>query len=392
MKLARAHYQNGSLTREERKKGPDVWVFRWREETPAGRVKPKVVVGTVERYPTKAAAQKAVEALRININQNTWMPSTLEQLVTHYRETELPKKAYSTSQVYGFCLDGWILPKWGEYALADIKTVRVEEWLASLDLANGSKSKIRNLMSALFRHAMRHEWIGKNPISLVRQSAKRERQPEVLDVNEIRLLLSRLVAPFSTMVFLIAVTGLRISELLALKWSDINFAAGEINLTRGIVRQHLSEMKTETSRKPIPMDAGLAEVLLDWRLRSAYNQPTDWLFASPKMKGTQPYWPENLLRRHIRPAAIKAGITKTIGWHTFRHSYATILKANGEDVKVIQEGLRHSNCRVTLDVYTQAVTPAKREAQRRVVEQLAKSGQQVAPYGPEQRTAECVSN
>ena len=211
-------------------------------------------------------------------------------------------------------------------------------------------------------------------------------------MNEIRLLLSRLVAPFSTMVLLIAVTGLRISGLLALKWSDINFAAGEINLTRGIVRQHLSEMKTETSRKPIPMDAGLAEVLLDWRLRSAYNQPNDWMFASPKMKGTQPYWPENLLRRHVRPAAIKAGITKTIGSHTFRHSYATILKANGEDVKVVQECLRHATCRVTLDVYTQAVTPAKREAQRKVVEQLAMSGLRVAPCGPEQTTAECLSN
>ena len=67
---------------------------------------------------------------------------------------------------------------------------------------------------------------------------------------------------------------------------------------------------------------------------------------------------------------------------------ATILKTNGEDVKVVQECLRHATCRVTLDVYTQAVTPAKREAQRKVVEQLAMSGQQMAPCGPEQGTAE----
>ena len=99
------------------------------------------------------------------------------------------------------------------------------------------------------------------------------------------------------------------------------------------------------------------------------------MFALSEKKGTQPYWPENLLRRHVRPAAKNAGITKTIGWHTFRHSYATLLKANGEDVKVVQECLRQATCRVTLDIYAQAVTPAKRAAQRKVVEQLA-------PFGP----------
>jgi len=79
---------------------------------------------------------------------------------------------------------------------------------------------------------------------------------------------------------------------------------------------------------------------------------------------------ENLLRRHIRPAAKRCGIDKQIGWHTFRHSYATHLKANGEDVKVVQESLRHANSRITLDTYTQALTTAKREAQTKVVKMI----------------------
>jgi site-specific recombinase XerD len=87
-------------------------------------------------------------------------------------------------------------------------------------------------------------------------------------------------------------------------------------------------------------------------------------------EGKQPYWPENLLRRHIRPAAKRCGISKPIGWHTFRHSYATHLKANGEDVKVVQESLRHANSRITLDTYTQAVTSAKRQAQTKVVNMI----------------------
>lgn len=80
-----------------------------------------------------------------------------------------------------------------------------------------------------------------------------------------------------------------------------------------------------------------------------------------------------MLRRHIRPAAVKAKLTKHIGWHTFRHTYSTMLKGNGEDIKVVQELLRHANSRITLDTYTQAMTPAKRAAQSKVVEMLVRN-------------------
>jgi len=70
---------------------------------------------------------------------------------------------------------------------------------------------------------------------------------------------------------------------------------------------------------------------------------------------------------HIQPIAKTLGIRKRIGWHTFRRTYSSILKDNGEDVKVVQELLRHASTKVTLDVYAQALTPAKRAAQRKVV-------------------------
>jgi len=69
----------------------------------------------------------------------------------------------------------------------------------------------------------------------------------------------------------------------------------------------------------------------------------------------------------FQPIARKLGIQKRIGWHTFRRTYSSILKDNGEDVKVVQELLRHASTKVTLDVYAQALTPAKRAAQRRVM-------------------------
>jgi hypothetical protein len=71
-------------------------------------------------------------------------------------------------------LDKWILPRWRNCLLAEVKSVAVEEWLGKIPMAAGTKAKLRNIMSAIFNHAMRHKWAEKNPISLVRQSAKRE--------------------------------------------------------------------------------------------------------------------------------------------------------------------------------------------------------------------------
>ena len=120
-------------------------------------------------------------------------------------------------------------------------------------------------MSAIFAHAMRWEFFDRNPITLVRQSTKRQRGPEVLTVEELKALFEELEGIYRTMVFVGGVVGLRVSEVIGLRWSDCDFESGEIHLSRGIVRQHETEMKTEASRKPVPMEQGLAEVLRSWR-------------------------------------------------------------------------------------------------------------------------------
>lgn len=218
-------YQEGCLYREKRKAGPDVWVFRYRDGT-ANR---KEQVGTVEQFPTKSSARQACELFRANINKETRSPRTVGDLVTHYTDHELPTKTPYTAEVYTGYFRTWILPKWELDSLSDVRTVAVETWLKTLPLANGTKAKLRNLMHAVFNHAMRWEFFDHNPITLVRQSAKRTRVPEVLTVGEIGKLIGELADPWRTAVYLAVTTGLRVSELLALKWSDFDFAAGEIN-------------------------------------------------------------------------------------------------------------------------------------------------------------------
>ncbi len=106
----------------------------------------------------------------------------------------------------------------GDHNIDQVRSVAVEEWLDSVKRAKGTKAKIRNIMSAIFHHAMRYEWVDRNPIKLVRQSAKRERAPEVLELAELQLLLSKLSVRERTLALLDAATGLRVSELLALRW------------------------------------------------------------------------------------------------------------------------------------------------------------------------------
>jgi integrase len=376
----RTRYQQGSVQREKRLSGSDVWIYRWYETGTDGTSKyRKAIVGTVATLANETSALKAAQALRIDANQQAPHaesgPRSVAELIAHYRLKELAgeskgRKAFSTRAAYECYLNRWILPRWGDLRIDQVKSVAVEEWLDSIKRAKGTRAKIRNIMSAIFHHAMRYEWVDRNPIKLVRQSAKREKVPEVLELFELQLLLSKLFVRERTLALLDAATGLRVSELLALRWSDVDFENLELNVTRSIWHQVVGNCKTEASAKPVPMDSYMAEDLLRWRRQSDYASDDDFVFASETMKGKQPYWPDNLMKRHIRPVARANGINKNIGWHTFRHSFGTLLKANGEDVKTVQELLRHANSRITLDVYTQALSTNKRAAQSKVVKMM----------------------
>jgi len=96
----------------------------------------------------------------------------------------------------------------------------------------------------------------------------------------------------------------------------------------------------------------------------------DWVFASPKMNGKQPYWPETLLKCYVQPIAKRLSITKKIGWHTFRRTLATLLTGSDENAKTTQELMRHANAGITMNLYAQALTRAKRAAHLKVVEMI----------------------
>jgi excisionase family DNA binding protein len=114
-----------------------------------------------------------------------------------------------------------------------------------------------------------------------------------------------------------------------------------------------------------------ASELDSWlRSQTANRQSEDWVFASPKMSGKQPYWPETMLKCYVQPIAKRLGITKKIGWHTFRRTLGTLLTAADETAKTMQGLMRHANAGITMNLYAQARTSVKRAAHLKVVEMI----------------------
>lgn len=384
-----SRFQQGSLLKMKRKGSPDVWVFRWYENATGERTYKKRTIGSVAEMPTRRDAEKAVLSLRININAEVRTPERVCDLITHYRQRELTeeRKSFATIENHLVLSRLYIEPRWGQHRLDAVRTMQVEEWLHSLPLAPASKTKIKSTFSVLYSHAIRYEWLTFNPISKVRTSSKRLREKDVLSPEEFQLLLEQLSVRDRAMVLLAGSTGLRRSEMIALTWADVNTTTLEVNVLRSCVRNRFGKTKTECSQRPVPLHTLVLTALLEWRKESLYNSESDFLFPSIRLNGKKPLSPDSLLKRSIRPALERAGIVgKQIGWHNFRHSLATNLRAMGVDVKVAQELLRHANSRTTLDIYTRAVSQQKRDANSRLVEMLLPTGMKTLqhPSAPSQ--------
>jgi integrase len=229
-------------------------------------------------------------------------------------------------------------------------------------------------MSAMFSHAIPYEWAARNPIAPVQSSSKRLRTPDILTAEEFQALVQELPRRARLMVLLAGSTGLRRGELVGLRWGDIDFQFGHADVTRSVWRNVQGDTKTEASRKPVPLHPLVMDELVQWRKESLYSSDRDFVFPSVEKNGIQPISPETILRGQIRPALKKLGITKRVGYHTFRHTLATMLRQHGIDIKTAQELLRHANPRITIGICQQAVSAKEKNGSEPEVAGLIPDG------------------
>jgi integrase len=265
---------------------------------------------------------------------------------------------YSTRYGYNAWLNNHILPVWGASSIVDLQALPVELWLQSLVLSPKSKAAIRGLIGILWDFAM---WRGdvatqRNPMELVRikGATKRVRKPRSLTVEEFQRFVRHLEEPFRTMALICVCFGLRISECLALKWSDVDWLSRSLNVERSIVRQRVDDVKTDNSRGRMTIDRELLEVLKLRKQSTEFSGPDDWMFASPVQLGGLP-WSYPWVWRVFKTAASSAGVGK-LSTHTMRHSYRAWLDAVGTPVAVQQKLMRHADIRTTMNIYGDVVT------------------------------------
>ena len=363
--MKRARYKTGSVVFDRRRK---TWNFlQWIN----GKRRSKVI-GTKQEFPTKAVAWKAAESLKASVQDSCIHPTvpTMSTLVHQYRQEKMPARA-STKRGYEAWIDNHIMPRWGNCPLSDVQARSVEMWLQSLTLAPKSKLHIRGLLSVLWDYAM---WRGdvptqRNPMGLVsvKGASQRVRKPRSLTVEQFQQLLEILGTDvcWRTILLLAVSFGLRISEVLGLKWKDVDWFGKTLRIERGVVKQIVDDVKSVRSAGTMVCADDLLEVLKQWKQTTQFSDSEDWMFASPVKLGRQPLSYTHVWET-LTDAAEKAGIGH-ISSHTFRHTHRTWLDSVGTPVGVQQRLMRHADIRTTMNLYGDAATADMRQAHEKVV-------------------------
>jgi integrase len=280
--------------------------------------------------------------------------------------------SYSTAAGYRSYIRNHIESKWECTPLTAVKPLEVTDWLNSLPLSPKTRGQVRALMHLLFEKAMLWELIElqRNPIELVklRGTSRRKRKPQILAPEKFRELVAILREPYKTMAIVAMCTGLRVSEILALRWEHIDFGTGAMLVQQGVVNGRIGRVKTEASQDEVPLDPAFASLLLNWK-----GSKTEGLVFPSPLTG-RPFYAGIIQRQILKPKGAEIGIPE-LGWHTFRHTYRSLLDETGAPIGVQQKLMRHSNVATTMNVYGNSTLRAKQQANSKVVQMVMRHEQ-----------------
>jgi integrase len=378
--------QKGWLTKEDRKKAGKVWIYHYYKtrETDGHRVENTVVVGALSSLRREKDAWAEVEHRGLNRNYQLGISGhiTFGDLAQHYIKYELgdlaeadDQKSHTTIERYLQVLNNRLIPRWGNRPALEIEPLEIMQWLKASkrmeNLENPTVDKIRRVMNLVFKHAQTYGLIPRtdeaNPMKFVRVKTQSEYEAKIITPEQGFKILTAMPQPESTLTMLIAATGLRISECLGLQWADVDYDSQQIFIRRSWTGK-VGKPKSAASKAPVPMVPLLAGFIRQWQQQTTYAQPTDWVFASTRLKGKRPRVANMLVEDYLRPAAVKAGVLKEgekvrFGFHNLRHSLASFLVRKGTDAKTVQAMLRHSDVTTTLGIYAHSMSEDRLAAQ-----------------------------
>ena len=299
-----------------------------------------------------------------------------------YTPVVMPQMAKSTQGRYSGVLKNYLKPQFGDLCLRDVTVLTVDRYFVGLGntttLEHESLDKIRDVLSSVLGSAVRYGLLIKNPaenVRLPRPKRGKKTKPWITRI-QFDVLVQLIPEPYATMVYVAIYTGLRVSELIGLRWNDVH--GDSITIDERCCRGDWGAPKSDASNDTIPVNQAVIErinrlktLTVDVRAGRATRHykvvksdgPGDLVFQSVS-KGAA-MRDNNILKRHIKPAGRKVKLD-FVNWRCLRTSFATWLKEDKADVKDAQKLMRHSRASTTLDIYQQFIP----ESQRRVVDGL----------------------
>jgi integrase len=375
--MARRRYQNGCI-RKRGKRNP-VWELLWwedflKEDGSFGRSLVSKTLGPVRDLTLRQARKLAEEHLRpLNLGRVVPLSTiTLQDFVEKQFVPNLfPVLKPSTRDRYRRTLNHHILPAFGSRRLCDVGTLDLQRFVlqkADTGLSWACVDHYRHLLSKIFSSAKKWGYYsGENPAAGVELPEKKSvREKHVLTPEQISSLLDVLREPVRTMFLVAILTGLRIGEVLGLRWKDLDLRAFQLRVEQAFYRGQVGSPKTQGSKRCIPLPPGLVDLLVQRRSQCMRNEPDDLLFQSASGKALSD---TNLLHRHLKPAGRLMG-APWLNWHTLRRTHATLFQMVGGSLKDAQAQLGHAKLSTTLEIYTLPIPSQQRSAVEKLCQVL----------------------
>lgn len=314
--------------------------------------------------PNKKLAQALLTQRMAEINTGQYLEPT-KILFSEFSYKWLhncPKSRVKPSTYRGYKsdIDCHLNSAFGDYFISEIDQEQIESFLSDLMSKRNPKTvnNIRLTLHMIMGYARRLKYIKENPVSEIKPFKVEHKEMGYLTPVEIRPFLKHANEPFKTLYLLAVLTGMRRGEILALQWGDINWVNNTIFVKRSLfwkLRKECGEdgqrwqfvtPKSKRSTRSIVMTPALKKALEIHRINAPINLH-DLVFCNSK---GNPLDPDNLIMREFIPTLSMAGIRR-IRFHDLRHTYATLLIHQGENVKFIQSQMGHASIQTTMDRY-----------------------------------------
>lgn len=342
-----------------RKRGSIYYAY-WRDDADTQHAK---AIGT-----RKNDAEAFLDTVQAQVHAGTYRDlkqATFSEFGQIWLETyaSINVKA-STLATYRSRMTGPYARAFGSRKLTSITTEQVQRFLAGLSGQGASASTVRAylvLLRELFSHAVLWGYLAHNPSDGIKAPRVVQREMNFLTPDEVRALLEAADSEHYALLATACMTGMRQGELLALMWDDIDWRSGTIRVRRSLYRGTFVDPKSARSIRTIGMSKRLAAILMDHKVSAPYS-PWDLVFCT---KDGTALDQANLYNRVLQPTLRRAGLHR-IRFHDLRHTYASMLINQGENLKYVQSQLGHASITTTVDRYGHLMPDAHTGASERL--------------------------